>query len=87
MRELRSFGSVRDEGREILVYSEFRCALLCSVVPNATGATRILLTKSMLSFNGASYEPGGREFESLRARQIIQVYSGQIADVLYRTHR
>jgi len=40
MRELRSFGSVRDEGREVLVYSEFRCALLCSVVPNATGAGR-----------------------------------------------
>jgi hypothetical protein len=39
------------------------------VVPNATGATRNLLVKSKLNFHGASYEPGGREFESLRARQ------------------
>jgi len=76
MRELRSFGSVRDEGREVLVYSEFRCALLCSVVPNATGATRKLLIKSRLNFQRLRYEPGGREFESLRARQIIQVHSG-----------
>jgi hypothetical protein len=32
------------------------------------------------------YEPGGREFESLRARQFHMVRSGQIADVLYRRH-
>ena len=50
MRELRSFGSVRDEGRKVLVYSEFRCALLCLVVPNATGATRILSIESKLNF-------------------------------------
>jgi hypothetical protein len=47
----------------------FGCALLCSVVPNATGATRKLLIKSKLNFHSASYEPGGREFESLRVRQ------------------
>ena len=47
----------------------FRSALLCSVVPNATGAARILLIKSKLNFQWLRYEPGGREFESLRARQ------------------
>jgi len=47
----------------------FGCALLCSVVPNATGATRILLIKSKLNFQSLRYEPGGREFESVRARQ------------------
>jgi hypothetical protein len=40
-------------------YCVFGCALLCSVVPNATGATRILLIKSKLNFHRASYEPGG----------------------------
>jgi hypothetical protein len=43
----------------------------CSVVPNATGATRIWLMKSMVQKSESSYEPGGREFESLRARQIL----------------
>ena len=50
----------------------FGRALLCSVVPHATGAPRNWLIKSKLYFHGASYEPGGREFESLRAR----VHSG-----------
>ena len=50
----------------------FRSALLCSVVPNATDATRILLIKSKLNFQSLRYEPGGREFESLRARQLQQ---------------
>jgi methylthioribose-1-phosphate isomerase len=49
----------------------FRCAPLCSVVPSATGATRNLLIKSKLNFHSASYEPGGREFESRRARQSM----------------
>jgi hypothetical protein len=47
----------------------FGCALLCLVVPNATGATRILLIKSRLNFQRSRYALGGREFESLRARQ------------------
>ena len=73
MRELRSFGSVRDEGREVLVYSEFRCALLCLAGPNAAGAMRILSIKSELNFRLLRYEPGGREFECLRARQNFVV--------------
>ena len=36
---------------------------------NATDATRKMLAKSLLWFHSTSYEPGGREFESLRARQ------------------
>jgi hypothetical protein len=39
----------------------FGCALLCSVVPNATRATRSFLRKSKLNFHGVSYEPGGSE--------------------------
>ena len=55
--------------RSLRDFCVFRCALLCSVVPNATGATRKLLIKSKLNFQSLRYEPGGREFESLRARQ------------------
>ena len=40
---------------------------------------QILSIYYVLSSNlDAAYEPGGREFESLRARQIIQVHSGDM---------
>jgi hypothetical protein len=42
----------------------FGCALLCSVVLIAMGATRNSLIKSKLNLHGASYEPGDREFVS-----------------------
>ena len=58
--------------RSLRDFCVFRCALLCSVVPIATGATRILLIKSRLNFQWLRYDPGGREFESLRARQQIK---------------
>jgi hypothetical protein len=35
----------------------FGRAVLCSVVPNATGATRNLLIKSKLNFRSSPYEP------------------------------
>jgi hypothetical protein len=33
------------------------------------------------------YEPGGREFESLRARQYSKVHSGHMGNRLFRRHR
>jgi hypothetical protein len=35
----------------------------------------------------SDFESEGREFESLRARQIDMVHSGHMGDVLYRRHR
>jgi hypothetical protein len=46
------------------------CALLCSVVPNATGATQFSRLRSIRYESLVSYEPRGREFESLQARQL-----------------
>jgi len=40
MRELRSFGSVRDEGREVLVYSEVWSGRAGHRLPEARGAGR-----------------------------------------------
>jgi hypothetical protein len=42
------------------------------VVPNATGAPRIGHLKSSSYKSLSSYEPRGREFESLQARQVIK---------------
>src|SRR5215469_6682516 len=57
-----------------------------------SGATpRVAAGTSLTLLSGApvaqldrvpGYEPGGREFESLRARQYIRVLSGHIADTL-----
>ena len=49
----------------------FSCALLCSVVPGATDATRNQVIKSKLYFNGAAHKPGGRDFSALQARQFL----------------
>jgi len=71
MRELRSFGSVRDEGREVLVYSETRS---CSVVlggAKCNGRHAESLIKSKLYSYGASHKPGARDFSALQARQFL----------------
>ena len=39
----------------------------------ATDAPVIIKQLQILRIQGANYEPGGREFESLRARQIPQL--------------
>ena len=37
-------------------------------------------------FGAAAFEPGGREFESLRARQLPSVLTGHMVYILFRTH-
>jgi hypothetical protein len=44
------------------------------VVPDATGATRISRLQSISYKSLSVYEPRGREFESLQARQVINTY-------------
>jgi hypothetical protein len=63
-------------------------AVSCATVPvlSEGGLAKWLKNKNLQN-HLCDYEPGGREFESLRARQICLVCSGQIADVLYRRHR
>jgi hypothetical protein len=50
MRELRSFGSVRGEGSNVLAYSESRGVFLCFVVLFAIGATRQLFDFAQVEF-------------------------------------
>ena len=54
-RALRNARWLRD-------FCVFGHALLCSVVPNATGAARIWFIKSMVHKSASNYEPRGREF-------------------------
>jgi hypothetical protein len=53
--------------RSLRDFCVFGCALLCSVVPNATGATRILVIKSMSNFHGATNQGVGSSNLSGRA--------------------
>ena len=62
-------------------------AFSCAIVPELEegGPSKWLKLKN-LQHHSRAYEPGGREFESLRARQLTRVYSGDIGNVLYRRH-
>jgi hypothetical protein len=81
-------------GENIGDLSGVTVAYEAKVVLNATDVTRTALCGSMTwqfkkaaKIPASNYEPGGREFESLRARQESTVHSGHIADDLYRGHR
>jgi hypothetical protein len=53
-----------------------------AIFQGVLGRLRALRLRSVVGESG--YEPGGREFESLRARQQSNVHSGDIGDGLYR---
>ena len=63
-------------------------AFSCATVPISSegGPAKWLKIKNLSNHRG-DFEPGGREFESLRAGIRPRVRSGHMGDGLYRRHR
>ena len=54
--------------------------------PKEQGALDLVMTVDRRHYESPRFEPGGREFESLRARQKIKIHSGHMVNTLFRRH-
>ena len=70
---VRSFDAKLVNARRIRHLSDISAARLCTVLHLKQRTPSFGLIKTITYIGGSGFEPGGRGFESLRARQILSI--------------